>query len=74
MPRPISAPGANTHKSLNSVTVSASSISGPFASTIVTTDATFTRIVADGPTNRWNTWNGTPNIEASMRNRRDGWS
>src|SRR5665647_263409 len=45
----ISTPGANTHRSLNSVTVSASSISGPFASTTVTADATFTRLVADDP-------------------------
>ncbi|MBK7190160.1 MAG: hypothetical protein IPH86_16185 [bacterium] len=44
------APGAITHRSLNSVTVSAASICGPCASTIVNTEATFTRIVASGPT------------------------
>jgi hypothetical protein len=45
---PINAAGANTHRSLNNVRVSASSISGPLASTTVTAAATFTRMVADG--------------------------
>ena len=53
--------------SLNRVTVSDSSISGPLASATVTSDATFTRIVALGPTYTCRAWTGIPNSDDSDR-------
>ena len=65
-------PGASRHISLNSVTVSARSISSPRAFSIGTMPAIVTCMVARPPTARWNASTGTPNIRARIRNSRVG--
>ena len=58
--------------SLRSVTVSAWSMSAPWASTSGTSDATRTRIDACGPTYACRTSTGSPFMVASMRRTRLG--
>ncbi len=50
------------------MTVSAWSISGPLASTIVIAEQALTRIVADVPEYSWSTSTGIPAIVASIEN------
>ncbi|TPG14950.1 hypothetical protein EAH86_15540 [Pedococcus bigeumensis] len=66
------APGANTTRSLNTVTVSPWSISGPAASTTGTMDITLARIVALAPMNWCRTVTGRPDRVASMMKARWG--
>lgn len=68
----MSCAGARMQRSLNSVTVSARFISGPFASTIWNAESRRTRNVAGSPMKRWNTSTGSPFIVAFMKNRRLG--
>ena len=66
------APGAITTRSLNTVTVSPRSISGPEASTTVTSETSFTRIVAVVSAKTCRTVTGSPDLVASIRKIRWG--
>ena len=66
------AAGARTQRSLNTVTVSARSISGPDALTIGNSEHALTRMVAVASAKMWSTSTGKANMVASMRNERLG--
>jgi hypothetical protein len=69
---PMIAPGAMTRRSLNTVTVSPRSISGPDPSTTRIRDSSFTLIVAVVSANTCRTATGSPDRVASIRKIRCG--